>query len=147
MLRRPSTSDPEIERRAAVGTFAVFDELVPDSALLVGRPRQRRRELNILRRHPAPAFDTPCSLDSRDRRNETRAGEVVRRRERLAVHVIRRLFGHGRHPERAANDDASKRTRLSPELPCHHGPVIHDRRLVLRKTGICERRFGSRQGP
>lgn len=116
MLRCPRTSDPEVERRALVASFPAAGELAPDSTLIVGRALQRRDQRRVVRRRPAPTLDTSRGFDSRKRRDEVRAREVVRRRERLAVQVVRSLLGYRGQAEGTANDDAEKRARLSPQL-------------------------------
>lgn len=125
--RRASAPDPEIERLTAVerSTHRAC-ELASNAALIVGRTRQRPREIGVFSDEPAPALDTASSLQPGERGDEVRAGEVVRRRKRLAVHVVRRLLGNRRKTVRAALDDTSKRARLSPELSSHHGSIVHE---------------------
>ena len=57
------------------------------------------------------------------RGDEVAAGDVVRRRERLAVGRVRVLLGHRRAPERAADDDAAERARLASDLLRDGGAV------------------------
>ena len=116
MLRCPGTPDPEVERRAVVVSFCTTGELAPDSPLIVGRALQRRGERRVVCSCPAPTLDAAGGFESRKRRDEVRAREVVRRRERLAAQVVRSLLGDRGQAERTANDDAEKRAWLSPKL-------------------------------
>ena len=125
--RGTGASDSEIQRLPAVelGT-ANACELVPNAALIVGRTRQRPREIGVFSYESAPALDTRSRLQPRERSDEVRAREVVRRRKRLTGRVVRRLLGDSGKTVRTALDDASKRARLSPELSGHHGSVVHE---------------------
>lgn len=125
--RRARASDPEIERLPAVEPARpCVRELASNAALIIGRTRQRPREIGVFSDEPAPALDTAGGLLPRERGDEVGAGEVVRRRKRLAVRVVRKLLGNRRKAVRAALDDTSERARLSPELSGHHGSVVHE---------------------
>ena len=63
-----------------------------------------------------PALDAAGRLEPRDRGDEVAARHVVRRRERLAVGVVRALLGDRRPAERAADGDAAERARLAADL-------------------------------
>ena len=93
--------------------------------LLLRRLLERRSELRVLRDVTAPALDSSGSLDPRDRRDQARAGQVVRRRERLAVGAVGILLGDGRRPVRAANGYAPERARCPAELALDDREVIH----------------------
>ena len=49
----------------------------------------------------------------KERRHQMAAGDVVRRRKRLPLAVVRALLGHGGTPERASHGHAPKRARLA----------------------------------
>ena len=51
------------------------------------------------------------------------AGEVVRRRKRLAVRGVWALLGDRRGTERAADRDATERPRLPAELARYDGSI------------------------
>jgi hypothetical protein len=55
------------------------------------------------------------------------AGDPVRRRERLAALVDRRLLGYRRPAERTADGDAPERARAPAELPLDDREVTFHR--------------------
>ena len=122
-----SSEAPSSAPRAATG------KVVAHPPLLFGRARKRRGELGILLRGDAPALDSAGSLDPRDRRHEVRAREVVRRRERLALRVVRQLLGHRGKAVRATNGDPAERTRRAPQLTRDDRSIVHEK----EPTGGC----------
>ena len=87
--------------------------------------RSERGELGVLVATPAPALDAAGRLDAGERGDQMRAGQVVGRRERLAVRVVRLLLGDRGQAERAADGDAPERARSSAELARDDAAVIH----------------------
>ena len=114
---RTGAADAEVERRAAVAAGFVAREFAADPALLVVRARAALHELGVCVRPCRPAFDTAAGLEAGHGGDEVAAGQVVRRRERLAIRCVRMLLGHRRQSERAPDDDALERARLAAELP------------------------------
>src|SRR5580765_6679631 len=100
-------------------------QLGPQAQLLLRRVFQARGEVAVHPRAFAPALDSACRLEPRNRRNEMRAREPERRRERIAVLVVRRLLGDGRQTEGATRDYAAKGARPAAELAFDDRPVIH----------------------
>ena len=93
----------------------------PARAARAAAPRSPRSRLSARsgsrRCRLAPALDAAGRLEARDRGDEVAAGQLVRRRERLAGRVVRRLLGDRRAAERAADGDAAERARRPAELP------------------------------
>jgi len=81
-------------------------QLGPQAPLLVGGALEACLELRILGGRVRPALDAARSLETGDLRDEVRTREPVRRRERVAAVVVRRLFADGGSAEGAADDDA-----------------------------------------
>ena len=90
------SADPEVERCAAVGPRLAGRELPADTALLLGGALEIVPELRVRRDGFAPPLDAARGLEPRHRGDEVGAREVVRRRERLAVGAVCRLFRHRR---------------------------------------------------
>src|SRR5262249_59265095 len=80
------------------GTGATYAdvELGPEPPLLLVGAREACPKLRVVGRNARPPLDTAASLEPGDLRNKVRTGEPVRRRERLAAIVVRRLLGDGR---------------------------------------------------
>jgi hypothetical protein len=83
------------------------------------------RELGIGADALAPPFHASRRLEPGDRGDQVGAREPVRRRERDAGLVVRRLLGDGRAAEGAADDYAAKGARPAAELAFHDGTIIH----------------------
>ena len=103
----------------ALALRAVFRtrEFAADPALLVVRARAALREHGVCVHPCRPAFDTAAGLEAGHGGDEVAAGQVVRGGERLAIGRVRMLLGHRRQSERAPDDDALERARLTAELP------------------------------
>src|SRR5262245_412406 len=114
-FRVPGAADPERERGATVGGVA-FGELAADGALLLRGPLEAGPEVIVRPDRRAPPLDASGGLEPRDRGDQMTAGQPVRRRERLALGCVGRLFRDGGAPERAADDDAEERPRLAAQL-------------------------------
>ena len=141
LRRRPRAADPVVERCPTVHPTRSPGELAPETSLLLARARERLREVVVLAGRTAPALDSARRLDPCDRGDEMAAGHVVRRRERLALRVVRELLRHCGKAVGAADGDATERARSAPELPCDDRAIIHRRgdygRLrALRHAGI-----------
>ena len=80
-------------------------------------------ELRIVGRSPRPPLHAAGGLEPRDAGDEMAARHVVRGRKGLTLRVVRALLGDGRPPERAADDDATERARLTAELARDGRPV------------------------
>jgi hypothetical protein len=124
LARVARASDPERERFTVVATFLFPGELPSQVALLLGRMVHAPSQLWIMLEPTAPALDAACRFHPRDCRDQMRAGEVVRGRERLARPAVRRLLGYRRAPERAPDGHAPECPRRAAELPCDDGAVI-----------------------
>jgi hypothetical protein len=109
-------TDAELERRAAVATGLTGRELAPKHALFVVGSRATFGKSRIAVRRLRPTVDAACGLETRDRGDEVATRDVVRRRERLALGVVRELLGHCGAAERAAHDDAAEGARLASNL-------------------------------
>ena len=138
-------SRPARRRRARAGR-----------ALLLGRARERRGERLVLRDRVAPPLDASGRLEPRERGDEVRAREVVRRRERLAVDVVRSLLGDRRQrrtgsgrrragtraaaaraaARRRARSSMAKTTAVATLRACARLPpgrdALHDEELLAR---------------
>jgi hypothetical protein len=100
-------------------------ELGAKAPLLLVGALKARPQARVLASALAPALDTARRLDARELRDELRAREPVRRRERLARLVVRRLLGYRRAAEGAADGNAAERPRRASELALDDLPVIH----------------------
>lgn len=100
-------------------------ELGPQAALVFAAALSACAKLGILPREPAPTLHPSPRLDPRERGNQMRAGQVVRRRERLARLVERRLLGNRRTSERTAHGDAPEGPWRPSELALDNLFVIH----------------------
>src|SRR5947207_1104088 len=104
--------------RPTLGLAVGRDELLervrlPDSPpLLCVAGGETRGESRVGACRLAPSFDSSGGFKARHRGDEMAAGEVVRRRKRLAVRAVRALLGDRRGAERAADRDATERPRL-----------------------------------
>src|SRR5579864_2370314 len=94
--RAARAADAELERCAAVAARFSRCELAADGALVVVRLRAARGELGIVVRGFTPALDAAGCFETGDGCDEVAAGDVVRRRERLAAGVVRLLLRYGR---------------------------------------------------
>ena len=103
-------------------------ERLSDLTLLLGGAVEIGGELGVALHLLAPALDAARRLEPRDRRDELRAGEVVRRRKRVAGVVVRRLLGHRGRSEGAAGDYAEERAGPSAKLSLDERAVIHPAR-------------------
>src|SRR5262245_6321399 len=97
-------ADPERERSAAVRAGSSGGKLLPERALPLCRLLHALPDAGVVCGAPAPLLDASCRLESRNRRDQVRAGHVVGRREGLALAVVRILLGDGRPAEGAADD-------------------------------------------
>src|SRR5262245_21316229 len=97
--RVAGATDPELERRPAIRPRAAGGELAPYPALLLARLVQAPGEVWMVLDPLAPRLHAAGSLEPRDGGDEVAAREVVRRRERLALRVVRLLLGDGRAAE------------------------------------------------
>src|SRR5436190_11804956 len=100
-------------------------ELRSDAALLFVAALGAGPQLRVLAREPAPALDAPGRLDAGELRDELRAGEPERGRERLARFVEGRLLGYRGPAERAADDDVAEGPRRAADLAFDDLAVIH----------------------
>src|SRR5262249_20694488 len=116
MLGRSRAADAGVEGSSAVRIVAVSRELTPDPTLIRGRARERLGQRTTGQGRRAPPLDPAGGLDTRDGGDEVRTRDVVRRRERLAMRVVRRLLRDGREAVRTADDDTPEGTRCPAEL-------------------------------
>ena len=123
-----AAADPEVERRARVAPHRAACQLPPERALLDRHPLQVGGELVVLVDGGAPALDSAGRFQSGDGCHEVTAGEVVRRRKRLAGAVVRLLLGDGRRTEGAASSYAAERPGRPAELALDERAVIHHAR-------------------
>src|SRR3954469_22349742 len=131
--RVAGTTDAEVERRAVVCSGLARSE--PAAHLLL---RERcgievRLKLRARRDARAPALDPTGRLEARDRGDEVRAGEVVGRRERLSVVVVRLLLGHRRKAIRAAGSDPAKRAGAPADLARDGVSILHGKSLESQR--------------
>jgi hypothetical protein len=127
-------ADAEVERGATVTAGRAGRELAADRALLLVSLRPALGKLRILRGRARPAFDTADALEPGDCGDEVAARDVVRRRERLTVGVVRLLLGDRGTAERAADDHAFEGTRLTAELAGDDGAIsIHNGPIMLNE--------------
>jgi len=117
-------ADAELEGRTAVPAGLPCGEPGADAALLLVPRGAARCELVVGRDRPRPAVDAAGRLDPRDGGDEPAARHVVRRRKRLALGVVRALLGDRWTTERAANGDAPKCARLTPDLAAYDRTVV-----------------------
>ena len=101
---RPCTTDAEVELRT-------------QSALLLVRARETRRERRMRSNGARPAIDAARCFEARDLGDRIWTREPVRRRKRRAGVVERLLFRYRGPAEGAPNDDAPERARLPSDLP------------------------------
>src|SRR4051794_13988921 len=135
--------DPLAERVAGAGERergVCVQALEPAGARLAADPARQVRpqaplplvrlldacaELRLLRGEAPEALDSACRLQSGEGRDEMRARQPERRRERLARVVERLLLRDGRPAVGTANGYALERARLPAQLAFHDCPVIH----------------------
>src|SRR5438093_10461507 len=110
------SADPQPERRASVRARTTRRQRASHTALLPGGGAETRRQRRIIPGRCAPALHATGGLESGHAGDEVFAGEVVRRREGVTGRRIGILLCDGGPPERAANDDAAERPRLSSQL-------------------------------
>jgi hypothetical protein len=88
----------------------------PQRSLLLVRLRKALREARVFLRGTRPPLDAARGFEPLHLGNELGTREPERRRERRAGVVERCLLRYCRLAERAADDDATKRARLSSDL-------------------------------
>jgi len=137
MAGRASSADTEAERRPSVRPSHLPRKLGSDSALLPRRMLEGSRQGRIGGNGSAPSLHASGGLDAGDRGDEVSAREVVGRRERCPVGVVRVLLRHRRKPVGAPNRDPSKCARRATELPGDDGSIVHARSLRARATSSC----------
>src|SRR3954451_9905488 len=116
-------ADAVVQRGTPVTPGGVTGELPSQPPLLVVSGGEPRGERGLRARRLAPALDASGGLEPRHGRDEMPAGQVVHRRERLAVRPVRALLGDGRSPERAPHRDTAERPRLAAQLARYEGSI------------------------
>jgi hypothetical protein len=72
-----------------------------------------------------PALDAAAGFEPGNRRDQVRASEVVRGRERRAARIARPLLGHCRPPIGTADDYAPEGAWRATELSCNDCLILH----------------------
>ena len=120
---------PAVERRAVIGSRPARRELAADPLLQRGRRVEVGRQLGARGDGGAPALDAAGRLEPGDGGDEVAAGEVVGRRERGALGVVRLLLGDGGEAERAAGRDPAERPGAPADLALDDVAILHAREL------------------
>ena len=129
-----AAADPELERRAAVAADFAGGELAADPPLLGRRALEVGGELRVALDRVAPALDPAGRLQPRDGGDEVRAGEVVRRRERVAGVVVRPLLGDR---GRAAGQRAATRRKARGGRPSCRSTSARSSIAADRSPAFC----------
>ena len=103
-------------------------QLGTEAALLLVPAPGALSEFWVLAREGAPALDAAGGFDARERGDELRARQPVRRREGLAGLVVGRLLDDGR-PAEGTTD------RYTPESPGRAAKLLLDDRPVIHPCG------------
>src|SRR5438128_9441134 len=101
---RKRESGVRVQALEAAGARGAPDpdrQLWTDAQLLLLSGVQARRKIGVFAHGFRPTLDTTRCLEPRDRGDEVRTRQPVRRGERIAVLVERLLLGYRRTPERA----------------------------------------------
>jgi len=94
-------------------------------SLLVVPSLEALAERRIVSGGPRPALDAAVGLEPRDRRDQVRAGDVIRGRKRRTRRIAWPLLGDRRTAVGAADDYAPEGARRATELPRNDGLILH----------------------
>src|SRR5690242_19653071 len=127
-------ADAELERGAAVGARRAGGEPGSDPPLFLVRALTACLQQIVTSNCVAPALDPAGRLEAGDLRDEMAAGDVVGRRERLAVRVVGALLRDRGPAERAADGHAPESARRAADLSGYDGAfVVHADQATCNK--------------
>ena len=129
-------ADPQVERGAAVRTGLAGRELVPQSLLLRGRPHEVVAQGRVGGDGVAPALDPARGLQPRDGRDEVPAGEVVRRREGLAVGAYGSCSVTAGRPQGQRATTRRNVRGSRPSWQSDGGAIVHALTVTVSADGV-----------